>query len=125
MSGLMSLLGRMGARYHTKEGKRWWPARTILWLGFEVDTHNNVVRMEERKVEEGLRLREGIFEPVPGASMQARGLLAAVSFLNFLQWVAPGGFCHPRSGWNAANESGAVDLWRHGARRAVADAVIT
>ena len=125
MSGLMPLVDQMGARYHTKEGKRWRPARLIPWLGFEVDTHNNVVRMEERKVEKGLRLRAGIFESEPGASMQARVLLATVSYLTFLQWVAPGGFRHLRSGWNAVNESGAMDLRRPGARRAAPDAVIS
>ena len=50
VTGLMSLLGDMGVRYHAKEGKRWWPARLIPWLGFEVDTVSNVARMEERKV---------------------------------------------------------------------------
>ena len=98
MSGLMSLLGRMGARYHAKEGKRWRPTRLTPWLGFEVDTHNDVVRVEEREVEKGLRLREGILEPLSGATTQARDLLATASHLNFLQWVAPGGFCHLRSG---------------------------
>ena len=98
MSGLMSLLGRKGARYHAKEGKRWRPTRLTPWLGFEVDTHNDVVRVEEREVEKGLRLREGILEPLSGATTQARDLLATASHLNFLQWVAPGGFCHLRSG---------------------------
>ena len=42
MAGLMSLLDQMGARYHAKEGKRWWPTRLIPWLGFEVDAQNDV-----------------------------------------------------------------------------------
>ena len=29
MTGLMSLLDRMGSRYHTKEGERWRPTRLI------------------------------------------------------------------------------------------------
>ena len=69
------------------------------WLGFEVGTQSNVVRMEERKVEKGLRPCEEIFESRPGAPMPARALLATVSYLNFLQWVVPGGFCHLRSGF--------------------------
>ena len=74
----------------------------ISWLGFEVDARSNVVRMEGRKVEEGLRMCEAISESAPGATSQARDLLATVSYLNFLRWVAPGGFCHLRSGWNLA-----------------------
>ena len=76
MTGLMSLLDQMGIRYHMKDGKRWRPTRLIPWLGFEVDTRNNVVRMAERKVEKGLRACGGIFESRPGATMQARDLLA-------------------------------------------------
>ena len=38
MTNMMSILERLGVRYHTKEGKRWWPTRVIPWLGFEVDT---------------------------------------------------------------------------------------
>ena len=124
-SRLMSLLDQMGARYRAKEGKRWRPTRLIPWLGVEVDAHNNVVRMETRKVEKGLRLRESIFGSEPGASMQARDLLATASYLIFLQWVAPGGFRHLRSGWNAVNVSGVMDLRRPGARRAAADAAIS
>ena len=74
----------MGARYHTNEGKRWRPSRWIPWLGCGVDAQNDVVRMEERKVERGLRLCEGIFEPRPGATAQARDLLSTASYLNFL-----------------------------------------
>ena len=33
MARLMSLLGEMGVRYHTKAGKRWWPARSIRGWG--------------------------------------------------------------------------------------------
>ena len=45
MTGMMSVLDQLGVRYHAKEGKRWWPTRLIPWLGFEVDTQNNVVRL--------------------------------------------------------------------------------
>ena len=116
MTGMMSVLDRMGVRYHTKEGKRWWPTRVIPWLGFEVDMRENVVRMEESKVAKGQRLCEEVINTCSGAEMSARELLAAVSFLNFLHWVAPGGFCHLRSGWDTVNRSGIMDLWRAGAR---------
>ena len=121
----MSLLDQMGAGYHTKEGKRWWPTRRIPWLGFEIDTQDSVVRMEERKVEKGIRVREGIFESRPGATVPARDLLPAVSYLNFLRSAIPGGFCHLRSGWDAVNESGVMELRSTGARRASALATVS
>ena len=68
MTNMLAILERMGVRYHTKGGKRWWPTRLIPWLGFEVDTKSNAVRLEERKVERGLRLREEIFSVHPGAA---------------------------------------------------------
>ena len=85
-AGLMSLLDQMGIRFHTKEGKGWWPTRSIPWLGFGIYTRSNVVRMGERKVEKGPRSRDRIFEYRPVATMQGRELLATVSY------------CHLRSG---------------------------
>ena len=109
MTGLMSLLEQMGVRYHTMGGKGWWPTRLTPWLGFEVDAREGVVRVENRRVEKGLRRREGIVGARPGTAILARGLLASASFLNFLRWVAPCDFCHLRSRWDAANKSGAMD----------------
>ena len=74
---MLSLLGRIRVRFHTKEGERWWPTRSTPWPGFEVDALANVVRLEERKVEEGLRLREEIFGPQPSAVAPAEDLSAA------------------------------------------------
>ena len=56
ITGLMSLLDQMGARYHAREGERWWPTRLLPWLGFDVDARNDVARMEGREVAKGLRL---------------------------------------------------------------------
>ena len=84
MTGMMSVLERMGVRYHTKEGKRRRPARGIPWLGFEVDTRCNVARLGKRKISKRQRLRGEIFSARPGAVTSGRGLLAAASFLNFL-----------------------------------------
>ena len=81
--------------------------------------------MQERKVEKGLRLREGVFESRSGATMGARDLLATASYLNFLHWVAPGGFCHLRSGWDVADEAGVMVSWRSGAKRAAAVAAMS
>ena len=81
--------------------------------------------MEERKIEKGLRSREALLGARPGSSVPARELLASVSFLNFFRWVAPGGFCHLRYGWDAVNESGAMDQWRSGAKGAPAQAAAT
>ena len=55
-----------------------------------------------------MRMREEIFEATPGSEFPARTLLATASCLNCLHWVAPGGFCHLRSGWGALNQSGAM-----------------
>ena len=66
MTGFTSQLEQMGARYHATEGKRWRPTRTIPWLRFVVDTLNNVARMEERKMEKGLRICEALFGGRPG-----------------------------------------------------------
>ena len=98
MTGEMSLLDDMGVRYHTQEGKKWWPTRRISWLGFEVDTFLGVVKLEAREGEKGPRLRKKILEDRPGSEMPARSQLASASFLNFLHQVVPGGFCHLRSG---------------------------
>ena len=94
-------------------------------LGFDVDARDGAVRMEGRKVDKGIRLREEIFEARPGTTMQARDLLASVSFSNFLRWVFPGGFCHLRSVWGAVNESGAMGQWGAGVKRAPAVAAVT
>ena len=122
MAGFMSLVDRMSARYHTEDGKWWWPTRAMPWSGFVVDTQSGVVRMEERKIENGVRLREALFGAQPGSTVPARGLLASVSFLNFLDLVVPGGFCHLRSGWDSVNESGATDRRIAGAKRVFAQA---
>ena len=70
-------------------------------MGFEADTCRGEVKLEERKVEKGLRPREEIFEATPGPELPARTMLATASLLNTLHWVAPGGFCHLRSGRDA------------------------
>ena len=53
-----------------------------------------------------MALREEIFGLQPDSS---------VSFLNFIQWIAPGGLCRPRHGWIIVNVSGVMALWRSGA----------
>ena len=49
-----------------------------------------------------------------GGQVAARGALQFASNLNCLEWLAPGGFRHPRSGWDLANGSGAAEDWRRG-----------
>ena len=87
------------------------PADPLAGVRGSRSTPLAVVRMEGRKVEKGLRLCEGISESRPGATAQARDLLSTASYLNFLHWVAPGGFCRQRSGRHAVNESRATELW--------------
>ena len=81
--------------------------------------------MEERKVEEGLRICEALFGCQPGSSAPAQELLASISFLNLLRWIAPGGFSHLRSGWDSANESGAMGRKRAGTKGLSARAAAT
>ena len=117
VTGHMSLLGQMGARYRAKEGKRWWPTRRIPWLGFEVDTQTTspVWKIAGSKKAPGC---------VRGSSSPARGRPRRLE-MNFLRWVVPGGSCHLRSGRNAVSESGVMELWRTGGRRASALAAIS
>ena len=122
ITGLTSTLNDVGIRYHAKEGEMWRPTRRTPRLGFGVDTYQGAVRMEERKVLEGLRLREAIFGATPGSGMSARTLLPSASLLNFLRWVISGWCFHLRSVWGAVNESGAMDQWRSGRRRPSAQA---
>ena len=93
--------------------------------GQRKDRKGYAAKLEERKKEKGMRLRAEIFEASPGSELPARTLLATASFLNFLHRVAPKGFCHLRSGWGAVGESGAMEQWRSGVRRATAQAVVT
>ena len=95
--------GRLGIRYHTREGKRWWPARTILRLGFTADTKDNVVREEDKKVETGTFLCQDAVGLQPNPLMSARPLLPSVSILNLGRWIVPGGFRHLLHGWDTMN----------------------
>ena len=99
---------------YTEGRKRRRPTRRIPWLGFEVDTYCCVVQPEERKIHKGLGLREELFEASSGSELSARALPATLFFLSFLRFAAPGGFCYLRSGWDAANDSGAMDQWKSG-----------
>ena len=116
MTGILSLLDDMGIRYHDMGIPR---------FGFEVDTLQGAVRVEARNVLKGMRQREEIFGALPASEMSARTLLATASFLGFLRWVIPGGFCHLRPGWGAVNESGAMGQWRSGRSRPSALAKVT
>ena len=116
ITGFTPPLEQMGVRYHAKEGKGRWPTRAIPWLGFAVDTHNEAARMEKRKIEKGPCICEALLECRPGSTAPAPELLASAPFLNLLHCVAPGGFSHIRSGWDSANESGAMDQWRSGTK---------
>ena len=114
MSKFKDLLGHIGIRYHSREGAKWWPDRTIPRLGFTVDTRDGVVRFENKKVAKGLSLRHEVvhFDHV-GACV-----LPSVSSLNFVQRIVPDGACQLRRGRNVANESGIVELRRVGDGRA-------
>ena len=98
MTRLMTCLDDMGVRCRAKGGKRWWPARATPWLGIVVDTNVGEAKTGERRVLKALNLREDVFGLPPGPAISERELVSSASFLNFLQWVTPGGFCDLRSG---------------------------
>ena len=83
-----------------------------------MDTNEGDVEMAEKNVLRALGICQGVFGLAPGSTMSERALLSPVSFLDFLQWVAPGGSGHLRSGWDALNGAGVTDSWRPGKRRA-------
>ena len=87
------LLGRLGVRFHTREGKQWRPTRIIAWPGCTVDTGGGVFRIEDKIVTQGTSVRRELFGLQPDSTTAARGVLSPVS-LNFDQWVAPGNFRH-------------------------------
>ena len=111
------LLGRLGARYRTREREHKWPTRIIPWMWFMVDTHEGVARIGKKEVTQGMSRRQAIFRLQPDSTLSARALLSAAS-LNFVRRVAPGGFCHLRHGGNAVNDSGIMELRRSGGGRA-------
>ena len=82
----MSPTNHLGAHYHAREGKRWRPRQLTLWLGFAVDTHAIEVKIDPPKRKQGMTLCEASIGPDPAA----RGISAAVSYLNFLRLVALG-----------------------------------
>ena len=47
---------------------------------------------------QGMYLRQKIFRLQSVSSVSERGILSSASFLNFIRWIAQGGFCHLRRG---------------------------
>ena len=115
---VLSLLTRLGARYHAKEGEQRRPRRYTPWIGFILNADSTEVKIDQSKQTEGTTLREAIMGLETSARVSARALPAAVSRLNFLQWVAPGGFRRFRSWWNAVDEPGIMGRLRAGERNA-------
>ena len=108
----------MSIHFHTREGKRWGPTQSIPWLGFVANAGRGVVEIDAGKLQRGMALREAASSLPSGSTLPARTALPTVSFLNFLQWVAPGGFIHLRRGRNVVNKSGRVGDRRGGVRQA-------
>ena len=80
------------------------------------------MKLEEKKVEKALGLRQGLLSLHAGSMASARALMPAVSFLNFPQRAAPGGFRHLRPGRDGVNETGVMESRRSGEGRAGAEA---
>ena len=124
MVAFKCLLGRFGARYRTREGKHWCSTKVIPSPGFVADTNSSVVRIGDKNLSKGMTLRQEFLGLQPDSTVAARSPLSSGSF-NFNQWIAPGGFCHLRTGWNVVNDSGIMGAWRSGAGRAETQVVVT
>ena len=95
---LLPLLTRLEIRYCAKERKGWRPRRSPPWICFLVDAESMEIGIDPSKREKGMSAREEIMGLETSARMSARALPATASYLNFLRWVAPGGFRRLRSG---------------------------
>ena len=60
MARMLELIARMGAHYHTREGRRWWPTRSTPWRGFVVNTERGVVEIDSGKRRKGAALCDAI-----------------------------------------------------------------
>ena len=107
------VLDFLGIRVHTRPGKLILPTQSIPWLGFITDTLSMELQIAPDKKKKGLSL---ISDTLALQNMPARELLQTISFLNFLEWVVPGGFAHLRAGWDIINESGVMRDWAEGRR---------
>ena len=92
MVKFMKSLDHFGAQFHTRDGQRRRPTRFTPWLGFTVDTADNVVGVEDQKVAGGMSSRHKISKLRPGSCMVARAHLSPVSFLNVVLLIAPAVF---------------------------------
>ena len=117
MARMMELLTRIGVHFHTREGKCWWPAKSIPWIGFTANAEGGVVEIEPKARESYGPARRCCYAAVQ-ISYACSAFLFPASYLNFLQWIAPGGFPRPRSGWNIVNACGVMGRSRAGARGA-------
>ena len=79
-----------------------------------MDTSESAVRTEDKKLARGMTLHQEMFGLRPESTLSARTLPSSASFLNFIQWATPGGFCHLRHGWNVFAGSGIMELQRPG-----------
>ena len=110
----MSPLVGFGIRYHDKEGKCRRPRQSTPWIRFVVDTRLVEVQFDPAKRGKGMSSCGAIMGPQASSRKSVSAILPAVSYLNFLWWMAPGGFCRLRGGWNVVNGGGATGKWHAG-----------
>ena len=111
MARLMGTLPRLGVLFYPKESKRWWPREVIPWLAFEVGAKAMRVRLTSEKHESGKALPYRRAACAPGSDISATEVLQRASYLDFLEWMAPGGFFHFASGWGPVNRRGVAGTW--------------
>ena len=53
MARFMEVISKTGDRFHAEEPERWWPCKSIPWLGFDVDTEHRRVEVTGRRRKKG------------------------------------------------------------------------
>lgn len=109
---LRDFLKRLGVIVHVKPKKLFPPTQVIPWLGFIINTYLMEVQLDPDKRQKGLDLIRAVVG-APNHRLTVKELLACVGFLNYLEWLVPGGFAHLRSSWDLVNTSGVYDDWKH------------
>ena len=111
MARLMGTLSHRGVPFCPEESKRWWPCQVIPRLSFKVGAQATRVRLTSEKHESGKSLPYRCAACAPGSAISATEVLHRASCLDFLEWMAPGGFFHFARGWGPVNRRGVTGTW--------------
>ena len=99
MARFMMMLSKLGVRSGRPRG---------------LASKNTHVRSAKETYTKGQELRLQWLFMQPEKKASAGHIQRSVSYLNFVEWVAPGGFCYLRSGWDIVKGTAEMDKWRWG-----------